>query len=63
MSQQKVEEAVGALEAELASLLDAIDAPKRRPLPAKPGETPLEVVVEEARRVVRSSVEEGLVGA
>lgn len=63
VSLQKVEDTVGALEAELASLLEAIDAPKRRPLLAKPGEETVDAILEEARRVAHSSVEEGLMSA
>lgn len=63
VSQQKVEDTVGALEAELASLLEAIEGPKRRPLVTKAGEKTGDVILEEARRLVRSSMEEGLTSA
>lgn len=52
-----------ALEAEMASLLEAIEAPKRRPLLTKPGEKTADVILEELRRVVHLSKEEGLMSA
>lgn len=55
---QKVQDAVGALEAELASLREAIEAPKWRPLPAAPGEKTVGVTLGDAR-----PEEEGLMSA
>lgn len=46
---QKVRDAVGALEAELASLQEAVEAPNWRPLPDAPGEKPAGVILGEAR--------------
>lgn len=54
---------MGALEAELASLLEAIEGPKPRPLVTKAGEKTGDVILEEARWLVRSSMEEGLTSA
>lgn len=58
-----MEDTVGALEVELASLLEAIEAPRWRPLLGKPGEKTVDDVLEEARREVRSALEEALMSA
>ncbi|TWW54491.1 hypothetical protein D4764_0211220 [Takifugu flavidus] len=61
--EKRVEDTVGTLEVELASLLEAIEAPKWRPLLGKPGEETEDDVLEEARREVRSALEEALTSA
>ncbi|XP_056903461.1 placenta-specific protein 9-like [Takifugu flavidus] len=61
--EKRVEDTVGTLEVELASLLEAIEAPKWRPLLGKPGEETVDDVLEEARREVRSALEEALMSA
>lgn len=60
---QKVEDAVGTLELELASLLEAVEAPDWRPLLDKLGERSVDVILEEARRGAVSSREEGTMTA
>lgn len=54
---------MGALEVELASLLEAVEAPQWRPLLGKPGEKMVDEVLEEARREVRSALEEAPMSA
>lgn len=58
-----MEDTVGALEVELASLLEAVEAPKWRPLLDKPGEKTVDIILEEAGREVRAALEESLTSA
>lgn len=53
---------MGAVEAELASLLEAIEAPQWRPLLSRAGETPVDIL-DEPRGDVRLSTGDVLTSA